>query len=215
MAVQRELNSLLLSARRGHETHRLRSPWVRPRRLAAFVYVAEQYGYRYDGISSHPAASAPTLVLRRLPDAAERLDRTAQRHPDADRGGRLPGMRPGRRRLVPRPEVKPDVDLLFARFQIDATEESYRSRNRRHVMVTMVLLIVLVAAVGGFYTDSVSSYLKAVLLIDGILAAFLVTVMSLSRITMRRTRERASRLLSQAGVVWPPDLPGDRRRPLR
>ncbi len=215
MAVQRELASLLRSARQGSATHHLRSPWVRPRRLAAFVYVAEQHGYRYDGIASHPAASAPTLVLRRLPDAADRLDRTAQIHPDADRGGRLPGMRPGRRRLVPLPEVKPEVDLLFARFQLDATEASHHTRKRRHFVVTMALFMLLVAVVGGFYADSVRGYLKAVLVIDGIVAALLITVMSSSKITTRRTRDRASRLLAEAGIAWPPDRPGRRRGRLR
>ncbi|MFW6689735.1 hypothetical protein [Streptomyces sp. MAR4 CNX-425] len=203
MGARRELVSLLATAARGGGTHRLRSPWVRPRRLAAFVYVAEQYGYRYDGIASHPTASAPTLLFRRLPDAAERADRTARRHPDAPRGGPLPGMRPGRRRLVPLPEVRPEVELLFAPFLLDSTEESYARKRRRHVLITVVLWMVLVAVTGAFSTDSLSVYLELVLVVDGVLAALLVTVLPLSRAATRRTRRRADRVLARAGAARP------------
>lgn len=215
MAVQREFDSFLRSARDGSATHLLRSPWISRRKLASFAYVAEQYGYRYDGIVSPPAASAVTVALRRLPDAAVRADRTARAHPDAHRGGTLPGMRPGRRRLVPLPEAGPEVELVFARFLLDATDAAYVRKRRRHVVVTMTVWIVLVAVVAAFYADSVRTYLEAVLVIDGSVAAILAGAYVLGKVTTRRSRERASRLLAEAGVVWPPDRPPGRRGRIR
>ncbi|WBB60042.1 hypothetical protein O7599_31615 [Streptomyces sp. WMMC500] len=204
MAVQREVASLLRSAGQGSGTHLLRSPWISSRKLAAFVYVAEQYGYRYDRIVSSPTASAPALLFRRLPDAADRANRTARAHPDAHRGGRLPGMRPGRRRLVPLPEVGPEVDLLFARFRLDATEKSYVGKRRRQFVVVMVLWIVIVAVAAAFHADSVRDYLEAILVIDGVLVVLLIVVLSSGKAATRRTRERAGRLLGRTGVA-----PGD------
>lgn len=202
MAVRRELRSLLGSARQGRGRHRLRSPWLRRRKLASFVYVAEQYGYRYDGLAPQP--QNPTLTFRRLPDAAERAARTQERFPDAQRGGQLPGMRPGLRRLVPLAETKQEVDLLFAPFVQDVTEESYAGKRVRGGIVTGVVVMVVFAVAGVFYADSVGDYLTTIGVFDGILGLVFGTAYFWGRAARRRARDRSGRLLARAGAEPPP-----------
>lgn len=203
MAVRRELQSLLGSERQGRGRHRLRSPWLRRRKLASFVYVAEQYGYRYDGLAS-PPGTTPVLEFRRLPDAAERAARTHEHFPDAQRGGQLPGMRPGLRRLVPLAATQREVDLLFAPFVQDVTEESYARKGARSGTVSGVVVMVVFAVAGVFYADSVGDYLTTTGVIDGILGLVVITAYFWGRAARRRARDRSGRLLARAGAERPP-----------
>ncbi|WP_181787464.1 hypothetical protein [Streptomyces phytophilus] len=93
------------------------------------------------------------------------------------------------------------MDLVFARFLLDATDAACVRKRRRHVVVTMTVWIVLVAVVAALYADSVHTYLEAVLVIDGSVAAILAGAYALGKVTTRRSRERSSRLLAEAGVV--------------
>jgi hypothetical protein len=76
------------------------------RRLAALVYVAEQYGFRFDRTLRVGSVWQVIVVRDERPGAADRP------------GGTVPGMRPNT--LKPLPEAAAQVRLLRARIEYDA-----------------------------------------------------------------------------------------------
>lgn len=204
MTVQRELLSLLHDAKLGAERHLVHSSFS-PRKLASFAYVAEQYGYRYEGISTAPGSLYQIYSLRRLPDADERAARTAELHPDAHLEGRLPGMRAGRNRLVPLPEARREVDLIQARMRLDATEPSYRSPRVRTGLVGALVVFLVFAVAGALYADSPGAFLRGFLIFNVGFAVIILGAYALGRAVARRWRTQAERLLAREGIEWPPD----------
>ncbi|MBZ6174238.1 hypothetical protein KVH24_15565 [Streptomyces olivaceus] len=136
--LEPQLTALLRDSSQGRKRHDARNLQWSWRRFAAFAYVAEQYGYRYEGLSPVSPRSSPNpyFTFRRLPDAADRAARTAQQHPTAPQGGRLPGMRHGGNRLRPLPEVRREVDLLRARITVDYA----RTHGRRGLTALLIML---------------------------------------------------------------------------
>ncbi|MFH8526922.1 hypothetical protein ACH4GE_00705 [Streptomyces tendae] len=131
--LKAQLAALLRDSSQGLDRHNARNLQRSWRNFAAFAYVAEQYGYRYDGLSPlFPKGSPnPYFALRRLPDASERAAWSGQHYPTATEGGQLPGMRPGGSRLRPLAEARQDVDLLHARIMVDYSRHSPAARPDR------------------------------------------------------------------------------------
>lgn len=166
------------------------------RRFAAFAYVAEQYGYRYDGLSplSSRGSPNPYFAFRRLPDEPERTVWSAQRYPAAPESGPLPGMRPGRSRLRPVPEVQHEVDLLHARIMVDYS----RTHRRRGLIALLVLLVAMLIPLTqtGFSAQS--------LLVCGAVWLFFAVLWLAGLAIARRRYAKYSRVLRDSGVDWPP-----------
>ncbi|MFJ9857962.1 hypothetical protein ACIRVN_10755 [Streptomyces albogriseolus] len=196
MLLQAQLKALLREGARGAERYDVRHTQRSWRQFAAFAYVVEQYGYRYDGLSplSPKGSPNPYFAFRRMPDAAERATRAAALHPDALNGGPLPGMRPGARRLEPLPEVRREVDLLHARIMVDY------SRTHRRRGLAMLLLLPLVMLIPLSQADFSRG---AVLICVGIWLLFAV-LWALGLLIARRRRRRYGRVLQEAGITWPP-----------
>ncbi|MFG2313509.1 hypothetical protein [Streptomyces tendae] len=179
-------------SRERYETRNLQRSW---RRFAAFAYVAEQYGYRYDGLSplSPSGSPNPYFAFRRLPDAPERAAWSAQHYPAAPNGGPLPGMRPGGSRLRPLPEVRHEVDLLHARIMVDYS----RTHRRRGLTALLLLLAAMLIPL------SQTGFSAQPLLVCGavwlLFAALWLTGLAIARHRYRKY----SRVLRDAGVDWP------------
>jgi hypothetical protein len=160
------------------------------RNFAAFAYVVEQYGYRYDGLSplSPQGSPNPYFAFLRMPDAAERAARTAARYPDALDGGPLPGMRPGGRRLRPLPEARRDVDLLHARIMVDHS----RTHRRRGLIALLLIPLVLLIPLSqtGFSGPALLVCAAVRLFFAGLLIA-------------RRRHRKYGEMLRAAGITWP------------
>ncbi|MGW5090010.1 hypothetical protein [Streptomyces coelicoflavus] len=179
-----------------HEARNLQRSW---RRFAAFAYVAEQYGYRYNGLSplSPTGSPNPYFAFRRLPDAPERAAWSAQHYPAAPEGGPLPGMRPGGSRLRPLPEVQQEVDLLHARIVVDYS----RTHRRRGLTALLVLLVATLIPLSqtGFSAQS--------LLVCGAVWLFFAALWLTGLVIARRRYAKYSRVLRDSGVDWPPNPP--------
>ncbi|WP_164383650.1 hypothetical protein [Streptomyces sp. OM5714] len=177
-----------------HEARNLQRSW---RRFAAFAYVAEQYGYRYNGLSplSPIGSPNPYFAFRRLPDAPERAAWSAQHYPAAPEGGPLPGMRPGGSRLRPLPEVQQEVDLLHARIVVDYS----RTHRRRGLTALLVLLVAMLVPLSqtGFSAQS--------LLVCGAVWLFFAALWLTGLVIARRRYAKYSRVLRDSGVDWPPN----------
>ncbi|MCX5036109.1 hypothetical protein OHA99_15575 [Streptomyces coelicoflavus] len=177
-----------------HEARNLQRSW---RRFAAFAYVAEQYGYRYNGLSplSPTGSPNPYFAFRRLPDAPERAAWSAQHYPAAPEGGPLPGMRPGGSRLRPLPEVQQEVDLLHARIVVDYS----RTHRRRGLTALLVLLVAMLIPLSqtGFSAQS--------LLVCGAVWLFFAALWLTGLVIARRRYAKYSRVLRDSGVDWPPN----------
>ncbi|MDI6519200.1 hypothetical protein QMA61_23730 [Streptomyces coelicoflavus] len=177
-----------------HEARNLQRSW---RRFAAFAYVAEQYGYRYNGLSplSPIGSPNPYFAFRRLPDAPERAAWSAQHYPAAPEGGPLPGMRPGGSRLRPLPEVQQEVDLLHARIVVDYS----RTHRRRGLTALLVLLVAMLIPLSqtGFSAQS--------LLVCGAVWLFFAALWLTGLVIARRRYAKYSRVLRDSGVDWPPN----------
>ncbi|MFD8348351.1 hypothetical protein ACFV1X_05245 [Streptomyces coelicoflavus] len=177
-----------------HEARNLQRSW---RRFAAFAYVAEQYGYRYNGLSPFSPTGSPNpyFAFRRLPDAPERAAWSAQHYPAAPEGGPLPGMRPGGSRLRPLPEVQQEVDLLHARIVVDYS----RTHRRRGLTALLVLLVAMLIPLSqtGFSAQS--------LLVCGAVWLFFAALWLTGLVIARRRYAKYSRVLRDSGVDWPPN----------
>ncbi|WP_407565567.1 hypothetical protein [Streptomyces sp. 184] len=195
--LRSRLSALLQAGERGAGTYTTINPWNSWHTFAAFAYLAEQYGYRYAGLSPNhaPSRSHPVFAFERLPDAVARATRTRARYPDAPLGGPLPGLTPGRRPR-PLPEARREVELLYARIKVDLYGTS--SRRRLRMLAVAVPLGVLIAlAVNG-------SLDPAPLAAAGGIALVWWLYLWLAAALMRRGRVRYGRVLAQAGVEWPP-----------
>jgi hypothetical protein len=119
------------------------------RRLAALVYVAEQYGFRFDRTLRVGSVWQAIVVRDERPGAVERAATRAASAPADRPGGTVAGMRPNT--LRPLPEAAAQVRLLRARIEYDAMAAG---NLRLAVMVmggcalfvTLVLLPISVAA---------------------------------------------------------------------
>ncbi|MFJ3711263.1 hypothetical protein [Streptomyces sp. NPDC090053] len=201
MLLQQQLKALLRDSSEGAERHDARILQMSRRKFASFAYVAEQYGYVYDGLSPISPAGSPNpyFAFRRASDAVERASRAAAQHPDVLRGGPLPGMRPGSDRLRPLPATQPSVDLLHARIEID-----YSSTQKRRGLIPLLLIpIVMLAFLTqlGFSAKSLTICVVIWLLF----AALWVLGVTLAR---RRTA-KYSRMIELAGALRQPWRTGD------
>ncbi|MFH8490958.1 hypothetical protein [Streptomyces longisporoflavus] len=196
MFLQPQLKTLMRDGSRGAELHDARNLQKSWRKFAAFAYVAEQYGYRYDGLSptSPKESPNPYFAFRRTPDAVERAARTAALFPQALTGGQLPGMRPGGSRLRPLPEAQRAVDLLHARIQVDYAG-SHRRRGLLQLLVIPLALLIPLSQTG--FT------LASVLVCAGIWVFFIV-LWAVGLFLARRRFTKYARLLQAAAVQWPP-----------
>lgn len=195
--LRTQLGALLKAGEQGAETYTTINPWNSRKTFAAFAYLAEQYGYRYAGLSAHHGTSRshPVFAFRRLPDAAERAARTRAGHPDGPLGGSLPGLTAGRR-PEPLPEARQEVELLHARIAVDLYGTSRRGRLR--MLAVAVPLGVLIALA---VNDSLDPGPLAVA--GGISVAWWLYLWLTSAI-MQRGLRRYRAMLEQAGIEWPP-----------
>ncbi|GAA2132496.1 hypothetical protein [Streptomyces synnematoformans] len=195
--LRSQLRALLQAGEQGAATYTTINPWNARRTFALFAYLAEQYGYRYAGLSPDhsPSRGHPVFAFRRLPDAAERATRTRARYPDGPLGGPLPGLTPGRK-PAPLPEARQEVELLHARIKVDLYGTS-SNRRLRMLAVAVPLGVLIALAVNG-------SLEPVPLAVAGGIAAVWWLYLWLAAAIMRRGRRRYGRMLEQAGVEWPP-----------
>ncbi|KAF4405087.1 MULTISPECIES: hypothetical protein [Streptomyces] len=196
--LRRQLTALLRDGGAGVELHTMVNPWASRRKFAAFAYIAEQYGYRYDGLASGipTSRSHPIFGFRRLPDAQERATRTSAAYPNAVGGGPYPGMRPSGNGLTPLPEARPEVDLLHARIMTDLYGESSTGRIKMMAIVIPVSVLLGLVLTGNFTTTGT--------LIGGCVVAGFWLYLWLAAAYMRRRRVKYVRILERAGIAWPP-----------
>jgi len=195
--LRTQLGALLKAGEQGAETYTTINPWNSRQTFAAFAYLAEQYGYRYAGLSAKHGTSRshPVFAFRRLPDAVERATRTRARYPDAPLGGPLPGLAPGRG-AEPLPEARQEVELLHARIKVDLYGTSRRGRLRM-LAVAVPLGVLLALAVNGAL-DPVP------LAVAGGISVAWWLYLWLASALMQRGQRRYSTMLEQAGIEWPP-----------
>ncbi|MFG2678218.1 hypothetical protein [Streptomyces sp. NPDC048392] len=197
--LKAQLKALLRDSSQSLERHDARNLQRSWRRFAAFAYVAEQYGYRYAGLSSVSPKGSPNpyFVFRRLPDAGERAAWVAQHHPTVLQGGRLPGMRPGRNRLRPLDETQLEVDLLHARIAVDYSR-THRRRGLTALLIMPVAMLVPLSQAG--FSP------QALLVCAAVWLAF-AALWTTGLYFARRRCAKYHRVLRDAGVAWPPDRP--------
>lgn len=198
MILQRTFKALLQAGSEGAEQHLLVNPWGSRRKFAAFAYIAEQYGYRYDGLAPgvSPSMSHPTFAFRRLPDATERATRTAAQYSNALHGGPYPGMRPGGDGLTPLPQARREVDLLHARIKVDLYGESAGKRVRKLAIAIPIAVLIVLAVNQSFTTTSVIAAVS--------ICAAWGLYLWLAMTIMRRRHIHYLRMLAGAGIQWPP-----------
>ncbi|MBD0740665.1 hypothetical protein [Streptomyces sp. CBMA29] len=170
----------------------LTSPGLR--KLAAYAYVAEQFGYRYAGPApGSRSMNQPLMTFRRSPELGELAARTAARYPDPAGGGPLPGMVEGRG-LRPAKSAAGDVRLIHSRMVVDAC-----LRYGRRVLKNILVLLVVIAVVLFFPGYTV----RHVLVGAGVWLAFFAVYLiglGIARLRLARHRNR----LAASGVQWPP-----------
>ncbi|WP_406171111.1 hypothetical protein [Streptomyces sp. NBC_00996] len=151
MGVERHIRALLREDERGAETFTFQSPWNSKRKFAAYAYIAEQYGYVYAGLEPTLSGSArPVFLFRRnpSPEARERAAATRAQYPSAPRGGPTPGMKPVASGLRPLPKVRPAVDLLHARIEVDLSGDVQRKRTLPFLFIAPILIVIALAKIG-------------------------------------------------------------------
>jgi hypothetical protein len=199
MILQRTLKALLQAGAEGAELHLLINPWGSRRKFAAFAFIAEQYGYRYDGLAGGvpTGVNHPSFAFRRLPDAAERARRTMAQYPHSPQSGPYPGMRPGGDGLTPLPENRHEVELLHARIKVDLYGESAEKRVRKlHFAIPVAVLLVLLVT---------RSFTPTAWLVAGCICVGWSLYLWLAMSFMRRRHTRYLRMLEAAGVSLPPN----------
>lgn len=97
MILRKYFSELLEDGSQNVQMHTLINPWRTKSQLAAYAYIAEQYGYRYMGLAPYSSSgrSFPIFGFRRLPDAEERARRTQEQYPHPLPNGPFPGMLEG------------------------------------------------------------------------------------------------------------------------
>uniref|UniRef100_A0AAU3HTP5 Integral membrane protein n=1 Tax=Streptomyces sp. NBC_01393 TaxID=2903851 RepID=A0AAU3HTP5_9ACTN len=196
MFLQSQLDALLRDGSRGVERHDARNLQRSWRKFAAFAYVTEQYGYRYEGLSplSPKGSPNPYFAFRRMPNAVEQAGSTAERYPTAAQGGQLPGMRPGGSRLRPLPETQRDVDLLRARIMVDYS----RTHRRRGLIALIVIPFVMLIPL------SQTGFTFTALVVCAAIWLVFAALWALGLSLARRRYAKYSQILRAAGVQWPP-----------
>lgn len=93
MILRKYFEELMRDGSQNVQLHTLINPWPSKYQLAAYAYVAEQYGYRHMGLVPYSSSgrSFPIFGFRRLPDAEERAARTQAQYPSPLRTGRSRG----------------------------------------------------------------------------------------------------------------------------
>ncbi|MGW0737272.1 hypothetical protein [Streptomyces sp. NPDC002851] len=190
-----QLKTLMRDGAKGAERHDARNLQRSWRKFAAFAYVAERYGYQYDGLSptSPKGSPNPYFAFRRTADAAERAAHSATHFPHALQGGQLPGMRSGGSRLRPLPEARREVDLLHARIMVDYTG-SHRRRGLIQLLVMPLAMLIPLSQTG---------FTAIPLLVCGGVWLFFLALWLLGFSLARRRYAKYSRALRAAGVEWP------------
>ncbi|MDT9701320.1 hypothetical protein [Streptomyces sp. P17] len=195
MFLQPQFKALLRDGSQGAERHDARNLHRSWRKFAAFAYVAEQYGYEYDGLSpiSPKGSPNPYFAFRRMPDAVERATRTTERYPTAPKGGQLPGMRPGGSRLRPLPEAQRDVDLFHARIMVDYS----RTHRRRGLMALLVIPLVMLIPL------SQTGFTATAVLLCVAIWLFFAALWALGLYIARRRLTKYGSILAAADIDWP------------
>ncbi|MFG2880066.1 hypothetical protein ACGFYU_34490 [Streptomyces sp. NPDC048337] len=106
-------------------------PESSPRRAAALVHIAEQYGFEYGETrrTGHKNTLIAVLMYRDArPEARAREAATITAHPQAGNGGTVPGMRPGS--LKPLPEAEQAVALAKDRIMFDAMAQAADKKQK-------------------------------------------------------------------------------------
>ncbi|MEV7891753.1 hypothetical protein ACWD3I_48115 [Streptomyces sp. NPDC002817] len=196
MFLQSQLKALLRDGSQGAERHDARNLQRSWRKFAGFAYVAEQYGYEYDGLSplSPKGSPNPYFAFRRTLDAVERATRTTERYPTALQGGQLPGMRPGGNRLRPLAETRRDVDLLHARIMVDSS----RTHRRRGLVMLLIIPFVMLIPL------SQTGFTSTALLVCAAVWLLFATLWGLGLYLARRRLTKYGGILTAAGIDWPP-----------
>ncbi|MCX5604743.1 hypothetical protein OOK29_42095 [Streptomyces phaeochromogenes] len=195
MFLQPQLKALLRDGSQGSQRHDARNLQRSWRKFAAFAYIAEQYGYEYDGLSpiSPKGSPNPYFAFRRTPDAMERATQTAGQYPTALQGGPLPGMRPGGNRLRPVAEARRDVDLLHARIMVDYS----RTHRRRGLIALVILPLAMLIPL------SQTGFTPAALGVCAAVWLFFAALWALGLLLARRRLTKYGRVLTAAGIDWP------------
>ncbi|MFI9603116.1 hypothetical protein ACIHCX_25270 [Streptomyces sp. NPDC052043] len=198
MILRRYFKELMEDGSRNVQLHTLINPWPTKYQLAAYAYVAEQYGYRYTGPAPYYSSSGrsfPVFGFRRLPDAEERAARTQVQYPSPLPNGPFPGMLPGGDGLTPRPEVRQEVDLLHARIQVDLLGGIGKKRLWR---------LALAVPLGLFLALLIRGVTPTSTLLAGCLSAAYLLYLCVVRIATRRRLAKYQRMLQVAGINRPP-----------
>ncbi|GAA1428477.1 hypothetical protein GCM10009601_41810 [Streptomyces thermospinosisporus] len=103
-------------------------------------------------------------------------------------------MRPGGRRLRPLPEVRREVELLYARIMVD------HSRTHRRRGLTALLVLPLGMLIPLYRTG----FAPAALVVCAGVWALFAGLWALGSVLARRRHRRYSGLLRAAGITWPP-----------
>ncbi|MGK9460492.1 hypothetical protein ACSLFT_10715 [Streptomyces sp. G6] len=197
MFLQPQLKALLRDSAQVVERHDARNLQRSWRKFAAFAYVAEQYGYRYEGLSpiSPKGSPNPYFSFRRLPDAPERSAWVAQHFPTALQGGQLPGMRAGGTRLRPLAEAQRDVELLHARIMVDYS----RTHRRRGLTALLVIPVVMLIPL------SQTGFTQQALFVCAAIWLFFAALFATGLYIARHRYAKYRRVLQESGVDWPPN----------
>ncbi|MGW1049408.1 hypothetical protein [Streptomyces sp. NPDC002521] len=194
MPLRNPLAELRDAVAAGRDQYELRLASPNFHRLAAYAYVAEQFGYRYMGAAPGTSTlNQPLLVFRRAEDLRARAAETLARYPHFAEGGPLPGMVPGKG-LHPSGEAKGEVGLLHSRLVVDAAR-----RYSRRVLRNLVSVLVLMAVVLFFPGYTVQHVLVAGGIWLGLFALYLIGL-GVSRLRLAKHGAR----LAAAGIPWPP-----------
>ncbi|WP_326694097.1 hypothetical protein [Streptomyces sp. NBC_01766] len=197
MILRKYFSELLEDGSQNVQMHTLINPWRTKSQLAAYAYIAEQYGYRYMGLAPYSSSgrSFPIFGFRRLPDAEERARRTQEQYPHPLPNGPFPGMLEGGDGLTPRPDVRPEVDLLHARIQVDLLGGIGKKRLWR---------LALAVPLGLFLALLLRGITPTSALVAGCISLAYILYLCAVRIPMRRKLAKYQRMLQAAGIAWPP-----------
>ena len=194
--LQKQFKKLMKDGSQNVQLHTLSNPWSSKYQLAAYAYIAEQYGYCYMGLAPYSSTGRtyPDFGFIRLPDAEERARYTQEQYPNPLPYGPFPGMLQGGDGLTPRPDVRPEVDLLHAQIQVDLLGDFGKKRLWR---------LAILAPIGLFLGLLLKGLTPTSALIAGCLSVAYALYLRLVRVVMLRKLAKYQRVLQAAGNTWP------------